>query len=328
MGLIVSIDDDALRLRIVDMAGKGASPLASQTIPRLGMQALKDAWLSGWNRDAKDLLPGIELFSDPESAEFEKIWQDIWQCLDTDPRLNARMPAWTLVRGSTVVPLVFPLSVAVAEIRTIAADVLERLGQFLTEVNFKVQSLSSVVVVAPVGLGRVIAKSLSNELGVEEAVVRTFDASIYSKGAVKRRLFDKDLGFDTLVVAPCMLGALGAPKEEGGVVLKPLIEAGASLPASASFSVMANRDVQRRLTVKLAQQKNGEKPALCHLTEFGPLQGQGMLRVKVNVTWDPDGRINANAVDAETEIALPVLDDCDVVPAGPVLGAQHIFQLE
>ena len=165
-------------------------------------------------------------------------------------------------------------------------------------------------------------------MGFDDAVVRTSDSGIYSKGAAKRRLVERDPGFDILVAAPCMLGALGAAKDDGGVVLKPLIEAGASLPASASFSVMANRDVQRRLTVKLAQQKNGDKPALCRMTEFGPLQGQGVLRVKVNVTWEPDGRIHANAVDAETEIALSVLDDCEVVSAGPVIGAAHICGLD
>jgi hypothetical protein len=53
-----------------------------------------------------------------------------------------------------------------------------------------------------------------------------------------------------------------------------------------------------------------------------------MLRVKVNVLWDSGGRLHATAVDAETEIALPVMDDYDVVAAGPVLGAAHIRLLD
>ena len=326
--LLVSVDDDALRLRIVDLSASDAQPLASKTVPGLGMGALKEAWLDRWCHDAEELLPGSPLFSGTESADFEKIWQDIWQCLDTDMRLSARMPTWTVVSGSTVLPLIFPLPIARAEVGRFAAEVVKLVEQFMAGSKYPAQSLAAVSVVAPLGLGRPVASAMGKDMGFVAAKFRTADPSVYATGGAKRRLATKAPGFDGLAAAPFKLGALGAAKDEGGLVLKPLIEAGAPMPASASFTIMANRDVQRRLTVKLAQQKNDDKPVLCHMTEFGPLQGHGMLRVKVNVVWDSGGRLHATAVDAETEIALPVMDDYEVVPAGPVLGAAHIRLLD
>lgn len=322
--LVVSIDDDALRMRIVDLKGSEAPGRVFQTVPSLGMQVLKDAWLSRWSRDAGDLLQGISLFECIESADFEKMWQDIWQCLDTDPRLDSRMSAWTVVRNSTVIPLVFPLPVAQAVVGAFAMDVVARVGQFLTGADYQAQSLAAVVVIAPLGLGRVVAKALTKQVNVSEAIVQTADPSVYAQGAARRWFDVAEPGFQAISIAPSRLGAMGASKEGRGEVMKPLLEAGVPLPAHASFSILANRDVQRRLVIKLAQQQDGGQPELCHMAEFGPLQGQGMLRVKVNVVWGTDGRVCATAVDAETETALPLQDACDVVPAGPVIGAAHI----
>jgi hypothetical protein len=327
-GLVVSVDDDALRLRVIDLAGSATPGRASRTVPGLGMQALRDAWLSQWSRDFGELIPGVSLFECSDSADFEKMWQDVWQCLDSDPRLNARMPAWTVVRGSTVIPLVFPRPVAEAAIGVFARDVVARVGQLLADADCRAQSLAAVAVVAPIGLGRILAKALTKEIGVKDAMVRVADPGVYAQGAATRRLDVVEPGFQILAAAPFKLGALGASKDDKGLVLKPLIEAGAPLPAHASFSIVANRDVQRRLVIKLAQQQADGQPELCHLAEFGPLHGQGMLRVKVNVVWEPDGRIGATAVDAETEIPLPLLDASDVVPAGPVIGSAHIRLLD
>lgn len=327
-GLIVSVDDDALRLRVVDLAGNDAPCLASQTVPALGMQALRSAWLSQWSQDLVGLLADVALFDGAASADFERIWQDIWQCLDTDPRLSVRMPTWTVVRGSTVIPLVFPLPVAEAAIGSFSLGIGARVEQLLAGADCLAQTLAAVAVVAPTGLGRIVAKALTKEMGIRDAIVRTADPGVYAQGAARRRLEVAEPGFHVLATAPFKLGALGALKDEKGLVLKPLIEAGVSLPAQASFSILANRDVQRRVLVKLAQQLTDGQPELCHMAEFGPLQGQGMLRVKVNVVWESDGRIVATAVDAETEIALPLLDASDVLPAGPVLGAAHIRLLD
>lgn len=326
--LVLSVDDDALRLRVIDMSAGDARTLESKTVPGLGMGALKATWIGRWSQDAEDVLPGSPLFAGTESAEFERIWQDIWQCLDTDPRLAARMPTWTVVRGSAVLPVVFPLPVARAEVSRFAAEVVKIVGQFLAGATYQAQSFPVFVVVAPLGLGRFIADAMDKELGFDGTRARVCDPAVYATGGAKRRLATKAPGFEGLAAAPFKLGALGAAKDEGGLVLKPLVESGAPMPASASFTIMANRDLQRRLVVKLAHQKNDDKPVLCHMTEFGPLQGQGMLRVKVNVVWDSGGRLQATAVDAETEIGLPVMDDYDVVPSGPVLGAAHIRLLD
>jgi hypothetical protein len=326
--LMVSVDDDALRLRIVDLSASDAQTVASKTATGLGMGALKEAWLGRWSQDVADLLPGAPLFENTESADFEKVWQDIWQCLDTDTRLHARMPTWTVVRGSAVLPLIFPIPVARAEVERFATEITRLVEQFLAGSKYQAQSLATVAVVAPLGLGRLVAAAMGKDMGFNKSKVWTTDPSVYATGGAKRRLATKAPGFDGLAAAPFKLGALGAAKDEGGLVLKPLIEAGVPMPANASFTIMANRDVQRRLTIKLALQKNDDKPVLCHMTEFGPLQGHGMLRVKVNVLWDSGGRLHATAVDAETEIALPVMDDYDVVAAGPVLGAAHIRLLD
>jgi hypothetical protein len=261
-------------------------------------------------------------------VEFEKIWQDIWQCLDTDPRFKPAMPTWAVVRKSMVVPLAFSRSAAEAEVRSFLHGVGACIERILTATVYPSHMLSNVVVVGPTAIGRMLAPVLSKQFGCAQEQVRTVPSDVYAQGAALHYTRTRELGYVLLPHAPCELGALGAAKDDAGLTLKTLIAAGTSLPASASFSVMVNRDVQRHLVIKLASRVSGAPAELRYQAEFGPLSGQGMLKIKINVTWTTDARLAVTAVDTESEQVVPLMDAYDMVPAGPIIGVADILRLD
>ncbi len=258
--------------------------------------------------------------------DFEKIWQDIWQCLDTDSRFKPVMPTWTVVRHSTVVPLAFSRAAAEAEITKFLHSIGARVEAMLSAATGSARQLAEVVLVGPTAIGRILAPVLSEHFSLPPDRVRCATNGIYAQGAALRYACRPRPGYMGLAHAPSELGALGVSKDDTGLTFKTLIAAGTPLPAAASFSVMSNRDVQRRLVIKLANQTSGGPVELRYQAEFGPLQGQGMLKVKINVVWAADARVTVTAVDGETEQLLPPLQVNDMTAAGPVLGVVDILR--
>ncbi len=324
--VVLSFDDDALQLRLVRPSATGVEVLATQTHAAQGMQSLRAAWFSRWNADAMKLLAGVTAFDSAYSPEFEKIWQDIWQCLDGDPRFKAAMPSWTVVRHSTVAPLVFSRAAAEAELSVFAAGAVAGVDALLAAAACPASRLAGLILIAPKGLGRILAPQLASKLGVANERVRCETNSIYAEGAARGYARAPQPGYTALAQAPSNLGALGVAKDDTGLTFKQLIAAATPLPATASFSIMANRDQQRRLVIKLASQTAGGQAELQHQAEFGPLQGQGMLKVKVNVHWTADGRLSVTALDGESELSLPSLQAHAMAATGPLLGVADILR--
>ncbi len=326
--LVISVDDDSARLRLLKRVDGEMRAMFVQVLPAQGLLALRQAWLDRWNREVNQLIPGSEAFGDGESFEFEMVWQDIWQCLEIDPRLKPRMPTWSAVRNSTLVPLTISRQSLQADLDTFWLSIGQAAVGLLTQATCAPSKLSSLVVVAPTAIGRVLCPVIAENLGFPQSLCRTVTANIYAQGGARLFAAAKEKAFNQITKAPHRLGAFGMAKDEAGLTLKPLIEAGAPLPASANFSIMANRDVQKRLSIRLAREVAGGPPEVCQQTEFGPLHGQGMQKIKINVAWTQDGRVAMTALDAESGDPLPVLDSHEMAASGPKLSGLHIRQLD
>ncbi len=324
--LVMSFDDDALQLRLIRHGTAATDILAEQAVVAHGLNALRTRWLDRWNQEAAPLLSGAALFEHAHVAEFDRIWQDIWQCLDTDPRLNPSMPTWAVVRKSTVLPLVLTRAAARVELDSFLHGVDAQVQTLLGRAAHGAQQLAGVIVVAPKGISRIVQAQLCQHLGLPADSILCEANSIYAQGAALGYRNHPQPGYAAMAQAPSTLGAMGVAKDDTGLTFKPLIPAGTPLPAAASFSIMANRDLQRRLLIKLACQAEGATAQLRHQAEFGPLQGLGMLKVKISVQWQADGRISVAAVDGENEQALPLIAASDMTPGGPVLGVADIVR--
>lgn len=326
--LVVSIDDDAARLRLLD---RDDSPLAlagEQSLPALGLQSLRTAWLERWNHEAGELQPGSKAFDDGESFEFEKIWQDIWQCLETDPRFKPPMPTWPLLRQSSLLPLSISRTAIKADVEAFWNNLARIAERFLAESANAGGTLAAVVLVAPTAVSRTVLPALAERLAVPRERCRTATADAYANGAARMYAAGHDGRPSERTSAAHGLCVLGMAKDVASPSVKHLIDAGSPLPASASFSVAVNRDVQKRLSISLAREQDTGNPEVSHQFEFGPLLGQGMQRIKFTVGWTPDGLVTATATDAETELPLPCADAREVAAGTPLLGAEHIRQLD
>lgn len=323
--LLISVDDDATRLRLLK---QGDNFPTEQSLPALGLRALRTAWLERWNSEAEALLPGSQAFGDGESFEFEKIWQDIWQCLETDPRFKPKMPTWPLLRQSSLLPLSVSRTAIKAEVEAFWNNLAPIAERFLAETANAGGTLAAVVLVAPAAVSRTALTALAERLSIPQERCRAVTADAYASGAA-RMYASGHCGHPAERTSTAHgLCVLGMTKDATNPTVKHLIDAGSPLPASASFSVMVNRDVQKRLSISLARELDGGGTEVSHQFEFGPLLGQGMQRVKFIVGWAPNGLVTATATDAETEQPLPCTDASEVMAGIPLLGAEHIRQLD
>src|SRR5437763_1729201 len=75
--LVVSLDDDAVRLRVVRRQGNQAARLAAAEMAATGVASLRARWLASWNAQVAALVPGAVGY-DADTYEFERQWQDVF----------------------------------------------------------------------------------------------------------------------------------------------------------------------------------------------------------------------------------------------------------
>lgn len=324
--LIVGIDDDALRLRLL----RDGSTVATQTHDELGLTTLRTRWLSNWNNDCATVLGDALGFGDGDNAEFEHLWQDIWAVANADPRFKTPSPIWPLVRQSSLLPMTVPRDVLCADIAAQARQIANAVDNMLAALGSDWRGGDTTLVVAgEPAITRCLVPLLGERWSIPAAqrIVRT--GAAYAAGASRLVAAGQVASLARLAAAPWTLGVLGMSRDDANLSFRPLIAAGTALTANASFSVMANRDVQKRLALSLARQEPGlPQPSVVQRFEFGPLLGQGMQKLKINLQWSDSGRIDASAVDAETGRPLPCSAWSEVVDGTPVLGAHHLMQFE
>ena len=319
--MVVSIDDDATRVRL----GSEGGPLLERNHAELGLGALRLSWLERWNADCASLLGGADCFGDGDTPDFERVWQDTWEVLNADPRFKTPIPIWPLVRQSQLLPLTGPresLRAAVQGHAQAIADAIERpaeAGRSSAAGDFM------LVVVGEPALGRALADLLARRWDLPAHCWRTCHSGIYAAGATRLLAASPGLPAPRLDSAPATLGVLGMARDEANLSFRALISAGTALPATATFSVMANRDTQKRLALSLARQSADQaQPVISQRFEFGPLLGQGMQKLKITIQWANDGRVTASATDAESGHGVPCCAWHDIVNGTTLLGAQHL----
>lgn len=319
--LVISIDDDATRVRLSAEAG----PAAESSHAELGLAALRQAWLAQWNADCASLLGGASCFGDGDTPDFERVWQDMWEVLNADPRFKTPVPVWPLIRQSTLLPLTAPREALRAVIQKHAqaiATVVERPGTAKGQGSAPDLTL---VVVGERALAQALAEILARRWDLPAGRWRTCPSVVYAAGATRLLAGSTDLPAPRLDAASATLGVLGMARDEANLSFRALINAGTPLPASATFSVMANRDTQKRLALSLARQAPDQaQPVVSQRFEFGPLLGQGMQKLKISIQWGTDGRVEASATDAESGRPVPCCAWHDIVNGTTLLGAQHL----
>jgi len=317
--LVASVDDDALRLRIVERAGGRDDVRAEAELPDAGVGALRAGWLARWNAEANTLVPGARAFDDGNSYEFERLWQDLWDVLDGDPPDPARTLSWPLVRQSTVITLcLHPVTLlgdvaqAVAAAAARAATLCEHAGA---------RTLDGAVIVASPAWRRALGPALAARLGLDAARCRAFGPDAYPRGAALLAQRGVAAPAADLQAAPHALGVVGLG-ENGSPTVRPLIESGQALPATARFTIVADRDAQKQVAVTLTRPDAGGTEG--YRFEFGPLVGNGMQRIGVAVEWRANGTLDARAVDRESGVPIPCRDCVELVADVPLAGAQHL----
>jgi hypothetical protein len=317
--LVVSVDDDALRLRVVDRAGGGAEPRAVAELPEAGVGALRSAWLRRWNAEAAALVPGTRAFDDGNTYEFERLWQELWDALDGDVPDPARTMGWPLVRQSTVITLCVHLASLLGDVGQAAAAGAGRVRELRDEAG--AGALDGVLIVASPAWRRALAPAIAARLGMDATRCRGFGPDAYPRGAaLLAQRGGAPLASD-LQAAPHALGVVGLG-EDGKPGVRPLIADGQTLPATARFTIVADRDAQKHVSVTLVRPDAGAGEG--YRFEFGPLVGDGMQRIGVAVEWRADGTLDARAVDRESGLPIPCRDCVELVADVPLAGVQQL----
>ena len=317
--LIVSADDDALRLRVVERARDGEGLRTAVEMPEAGVSALRDAWLARWNAEAAALVPGARAFDDGDSYEFERLWQEVWDVLDADAPDAARTIVSPLVRQSTVITLCVHPASLLADLRRAVESGVARAATVCAAADGGV--LDGVIVVASPAWRRLLAPALAERLRVDAARCRSFGPDAYARGAAALARRDRAPLAGDLQAAPHALGVVGLG-EDGRASVRPLFQSGQALPATARFTIVADRDAQKHVSVTLVQPD--ADPGTGYRFEFGPLAGDGMQRIGVAVEWRPDGTLDARAVDRDSGVSIPCRDCVELAADLPLAGVQHL----
>lgn len=325
--VLVSMDDDAARLRVLKQERGRALVLAQTTLPEAGLVALRAAWLAQWNADARELVPDANAFGDGERYEFESLWQGLWECLNAQVRDQLKIPLWPLVRQAQVMGLTLPGAALRAEIEQCCFGLSDALELLLAQPAVAPGKPAWLLALGEPALTGIVARLLGEPLGIAPArrLRGTMDA--YARGAARLVGQGHADAPTPQSAAPHALSVLGVAKDGGSSTVRGLIERGAALPATANFSVMANRDTQKRLTLSLAATAGNSPAQLTHRFEFGPLLGQGMQKVNIVLTWGRDGRVTLRASDADSDLELPCMDQVEMASGQPLLGARHVRAL-
>ena len=297
--LIASLDDDALRVRLVECKA-GTRVLAEEADVASGLRALRERWLEEWQEDLAALAPGGHAFGDGDSAEFERLWQDGWDALDNGAPRDAL--TWTMLRRSRVHALVATPAALASHLRRPAEALRALANAMLSAAQDKVDG---VVLVASPG-SDLLRKALERVPALEGLAVRVVGRDAYARGGatVAQRT---QAAAPQLATAPHALGVIGF--DDGGARVRPLFDKGAALPATATFAVAVNREAQQRLAITLSE---GREAGSERRYEFGPLLGAGVQRIGVTVRWTAAGDIEVEAADRDDGTPLPSLGSTEI----------------
>jgi hypothetical protein len=320
--LVISVDDDATRARLVRQSGGSCTVQAGDVAADLGLEALRLDWLQRWSAEA--ISSSLSAFGSGDNYEFEGIWQDVWDCLNDDPRAKPKMPTWPLLRRSTLNALTVPRTALLAELSQRWRNTAALAERLLTTAGTPAASLVGLIVVADRALARIVAGGVGSALGIAEGKRLQLSADAYACGGAAQAALAGAGKFE-ISEAPHGVGVIGMAKDGSGTTVRALIEKGAALPATAAFSVMANRDAQRMLVLTL--ETVGSDSALSYRFQFGPMLGVGMLRVNMHVQWGRANRIVVTATDSESGLELKCVDAVELVAGKALAGASHLKTL-
>jgi hypothetical protein len=316
--LIASGDDDALRLSLVRRAGGEPSRLASEAIAEAGLGALRERWLAEWDAQAAALVPGARAFGG-DSYEFERVWQELWELLDAEPADSSRSLAWPLQRRSAVLTVCANAAVLLQDVEAMGRAAVGRLATLRAAAGGTTPD--ALVVVGSPAVRRVLMAALSSELRVATDRCHAVSPDAYARGGALLAARGEGQAILEASVAPYALGVIGVA-DNGVTMERPLIEAGQALPATARFTVVADRDAHKELVVTLT--RAGANGDTGHRFAFGPLVGGGMQRIGITIEWRRDGSIEARAADRETALPLDCVDQHEIAGGVPLAAARHL----
>jgi len=316
--LVASFDDDALRLRVA--GGDAAARIAPEVHAACGLAALRQRWLERWNADAAALVAGAAAFGAGEGFEFERLWQEVWEAL-THGAEGSAPATQPLVRQSTLLPLVPHLPALRGDVAALAGAGADAIDAFARG-PAAAAPIAGALIVAEPAVGHAVAALLPGRLALPAASCRVASPDRYARGAALCAAAGRVAANRDLDVAPYQLCVLGLG-DDGRPASRPLLQPGSALPAATTFTVVANPEVQRHVTLTLV--RGGDEAAgRGHRFEFGPLTGQGVQRVNVSVEWRRDGGIEVTAADRESGAAIPCLDRSELVGGVALAGPRHL----
>lgn len=322
--LFIQQDDDALRLWM----NGGDCTLKSRDIPSMGLCAIRQLWMQNWNHDAAIAVSGVSLFDGSHCPDLETIWQDLWRYVNAKPHLKPKLPRWTAVRQSRLFPLVLTPVGAQRLILELAEKISMHVRQFLDDCPLETSGIGKVVSIGQAGVNRELQKLLKTQPVLEKTPIFQADTAAFALGCASRAATLHGVQPALLTHAPFTLGVMGTSTEKSGAIFKQLVSKGEPLPAKATIALAVNPDKQRLLTVALARVETSTEPEVVHQSEFGPMQGQGLLKIQVTVVWEGTGRFRLLAFDASTYASLVLLDCSEIYCGEKVVGASHLKAFE
>jgi hypothetical protein len=315
--LIASVDDDALRLRVVARSEQGLECIAAAQVDEAGVSAVRARWLADWNAQVAALVPEARGFEDGDTFEFERLWQDLNEALDNDAGDSTRTLTWPLLRRSTVITLCAHTASLLEQLSECVAGVGPRVRQLLETGP----PLDGVIVVGGPAFRRAVLAQLQPELPLAKTRCMTAGADAYARGGATLAVRGEGRVTVDLSEAPHALGVVGLG-EEGVATVRTLVHAGQALPAAAQFTIVADRSVQKDVIVTLTRSQQVADAAYRH--EFGPLLGSGVQRIGIAVEWGRNGGIEVRAVDRETGAPIPCMQRVELSSGIPLLAAQYL----
>ena len=315
--LVVSLDDDAVRLRLVGCARGEATRIASAELPGAGVPAVRARWLAAWNAEVGALAADAQGY-DPDGYEFERLWLDIFDWLDADAAEGGRVLTWPLLRRSTVLTVCAHGPSLLQDITDCTGGIAERADALCKEGG---RMPDGLILVGPATLRRLVMPQIQARVSLPAGRCQGVGADAYARGAAA--LAARGAGNVTAEVAeaPHALGVVGLG-EDGAATVRTLVQPGQVLPATAQFTIVADRDAQKEVSVTLTRSQSAADAA--HRYAFGPLVGSGLQRIGIAVEWGRDGSIDARAIDRETGTPIACVDRLELSQGVPLVPAHRL----
>jgi len=315
--LVVSLDDDAVRMRVVSSADGTGRRLASAELPGAGVPAVRRRWLTAWNEQAAALAPGAQGY-DADGYEFERLWQDILEWLEAEDAEASRVLSWPLLRQSTVLTAYAHGASLLQDVARCIGGVAERAGDLCTEAQ---RVADGVIVVGPAVLRRLVMPDLRARVRLPADRFHEVGADAYARGAAALAAGGAGGVVADVAEAPHALGVVGLG-EDGAATVRTVVQPGQALPATAQFTIVADRDAQKEVSVTLTHSQSPADAA--HRHAFGPLVGSGPQRIGIVVEWRRDGSIDVRAVDRETGAPIACAERMELADGVPLVPAHRL----